>query len=104
MAKIGILGGTFNPIHNGHLALAKAAYEQYALDEIWLMPSKIPPHKAKKGILSEQNRLRMTELAAQTEPFFLASDWELKREGTTYTVDTMQELTTEFPEHQFYLK
>ena len=102
MAKIGILGGTFNPIHNGHLALAKAAYEQYALDEVWLMPSKIPPHKAKKGILSEQHRLRMTELSAQTEPFFRASDWELKREGTTYTVDTMQELTTEFPEHRFY--
>jgi len=102
MRKIGILGGTFNPIHNGHLALGLAAMEQYDLEEVWLMPSKLPPHKSHFAMLSEEHRLAMTELAAQTDARFRASDFELKREGLTYTADTLELLTQEYPDVRFY--
>ena len=102
MKKIGILGGTFNPIHNGHLALGQAAMEQYDLEEIWLMPSKLPPHKSHFAILSEEHRLTMTKLAAQINKNFIASDFELKREGLTYTADTLELLTKEYPDYKFY--
>lgn len=102
MKKIGILGGTFNPIHNGHLALGLAAMEQYDLEEIWLMPSKLPPHKSHFAMLSEEHRLAMTKLAAGTNEKFIASDFELKREGLTYTADTLELLTKEYPDCKFY--
>jgi len=102
MRKIGILGGTFNPIHKGHLALGLAAAEQYDLEEVWLMPSKLPPHKSHFAMLSEEHRLAMTTLAAQTDARFKASDFELKREGVTYTADTLELLTKEYPDAEFY--
>lgn len=102
MRKVGIMGGTFNPIHNGHLLLAKAAKEQYALDEIWLMPTKIPPHKSRFSILSEKDRLAMTELAAKEYEGFCASDFECKKEGITYSADTFDELSRFYPDITFY--
>lgn len=102
MKKIGILGGTFNPIHNGHLALATAAMEQYDLEEVWLMPSKLPPHKSHFSMLSEEHRLAMTKLASQTDDRFMASDFELRREGLTYTADTLEFLTKEYPDVKFF--
>lgn len=102
MKKIGILGGTFNPIHKGHLALGLAAIEQYDLEEVWLMPSKLPPHKSHFAMLSEEHRLAMTTLAAQANEKFSASDFELKREGLTYTADTLELLTREHPDVRFY--
>ncbi len=102
MRKIGILGGTFNPIHNGHLALGLAAMEQYDLEEVWLMPSKLPPHKSHFAMLSEEHRLAMTKLAAQTIPHFFATDFELRRDGLTYTADTLELLTKEYPDVKFY--
>ena len=102
MRKIGILGGTFNPIHKGHLALGIAAMEQYDLEEVWLMPSKLPPHKSHFAMLSEEHRLAMTKLAAQTDDRFFASDFELRREGLTFTADTLELLTTQHPDVKFY--
>ena len=102
MKKIGILGGTFNPIHNGHLALGTAAMEQYDLEEVWLMPSKLPPHKSHFAMLSEEHRLAMTALGAETNDKFTVSDFELKREGLTYTVDTLELLIKEYPDVKFY--
>lgn len=102
MKKIGILGGTFNPVHNGHLALGEAAMEQYGLAEVWLMPSKLPPHKPHFAILPEKHRLAMTELAAKTNKRFVVSDFELLREGLTYTADTLELLTREYPDCRFY--
>ena len=102
MKKIGILGGTFNPIHNGHLALASAAMEQYGLEEVWLMPSKLPPHKSHFAMLSEEERLYLTRLAAKANSKFIVSDFELTREGLTYTADTLELLTKEFPDKRFY--
>lgn len=102
MKKIGILGGTFNPIHKGHLALGLAAAEQYDLEEVWLMPSKLPPHKSHFTMLSEEHRLAMTKLAAQADARFHASDFELGREGLTFTADTLELLTKEYPDVKFY--
>ncbi len=102
MRNIGILGGTFNPIHKGHLALGLAAAEQYDLEEVWLMPSKLPPHKSHFSMLSEEHRLAMTKLAAQTDERFFASDFELRREGITYTADTLELLTKEYPDIKFF--
>ena len=87
MKKIGILGGTFNPIHHGHLILGQAAKEEFGLDEILVMPTKNPAYKTISGGVSEQNRVDMIKLAIANFPYFKFSDMELKREGTTYTVD-----------------
>ena len=102
MRKVGILGGTFNPIHNGHLALGKAAMEQYGLEEVWLMPSKLPPHKSHFAMLSEEHRLTLVSLAAESDSRFIVSDFELCREGLTYTADTLELLTKQYPDTKFY--
>jgi nicotinate (nicotinamide) nucleotide adenylyltransferase/putative HD superfamily hydrolase of NAD metabolism len=102
MAKIGIMGGTFNPIHNVHLSMAEEARTQYQLDEVCFMPSKNPPHKNKQGIVSDSHRKRMIQHAIQNHPHFTFSDLELKREGTTFTRDTLAYLTETCPEDQFY--
>ncbi|MDO5149626.1 MAG: nicotinate (nicotinamide) nucleotide adenylyltransferase [Oscillospiraceae bacterium] len=102
MLSIGIMGGTFNPIHNGHIEIAKAAYEQYNLDEVWFMPNHIPGYKDKTHLISGEKRLAMVELAIKDYPYFKTSDFELKREGNTYTAETMQLLGKEYPNIHFY--
>lgn len=102
MKKIGIMGGTFNPIHNAHLMMAQAAYEQYKLDEVWFMPSHNPPHKEKTEIASDAHRKRMIQNAIDGIPYFIFSDMELKREGITYTCETLEQLNRENPETKFY--
>ena len=102
MAKIGLMGGTFNPIHNVHLSMAEEARTQYQLDEVRFMPSKNPPHKNKQGIASDSHRKRMIQHAIQDHPHFTFSDLELKREGITFTRDTLAYLTETCPEDQFY--
>lgn len=102
MKKIGIMGGTFNPIHNAHLMMAQAAYEQYELDEVWFMPSRNPPHKEKTNIISDQHRKRMVQHAIDEIPYFVFSDMELRRDGTTYTCDTLELLHQQHPEAAFY--
>lgn len=90
--KIGILGGTFNPIHIGHIQMAIAAHKELLLDEIWIMPSKNPPHKNKSDIVSDEHRTRMINKAIEDFDYMKFSDIELMREGTTYTIDTLKEL------------
>lgn len=102
MAAIGIMGGTFNPIHLGHIAIARAAYEQFHLNEIWFMPNHIPAYKSNQALVSGEKRLAMIRLAIQDYPFFKASDFELNREGKTYTYETLELLTQQFPHHEFY--
>lgn len=96
------MGGTFNPIHNGHLFLAEYAYEQIGLDVILFMPSKKPPHKASLEVASREDRLNMTGLAIQDNPHFELSTLELDREGITYTADTLTELISENPDTEYY--
>ena len=94
--KIGIMGGTFDPIHLGHLATAEAVREIFALDEILFMPAARPPHKLDKNVTDERHRLAMTILATRSNKFFRVSDMELKRAGLSYTFDTMNELHKTF--------
>jgi len=100
--KIGIMGGTFNPIHNGHLALANAALTQYSLDEVWFMPSGMPAHKANDELLDAKERMHMVKLAICGKKGFMASSFEIDRDGFTYTADTMAALAMEYPEDEFY--
>ncbi len=102
MKKIGIMGGTFNPIHNGHLFLAENAYEQIGLDQILFMPSKNPPHKAKPNMVTDQQRVDMIRLAIQDNPHFALSTLELERDGYTYTADTLTLLTDRNQNVRYY--
>ena len=102
MTKIGIMGGTFNPIHLAHIKMAEASMEQAGLDEVWFMPSKNPPHKDRQSILPEKIRSDMVRLAIDNCPGFIFSDFELKREGVTYSAETLTMLTEIYPEALFF--
>lgn len=93
--RIGILGGTLDPVHNGHVEIALAAMEQLGLDGVMLMPAGDPPHKPR--VTARQDRMQMARLAAEMHPGLSASDVEISREGVTYTVDTLSALSVERP-------
>ncbi len=93
--RIGILGGTLDPVHNGHVEIALAAMERLGLDGVMLMPAGDPPHKAR--VTARQDRMEMARLAAGMHPGLSASDVEISREGVTYTVDTLSALSVERP-------
>ncbi|RCX16924.1 nicotinate-nucleotide adenylyltransferase [Anaerobacterium chartisolvens] len=86
---IGIAGGTFNPIHYGHLILAENVREIFHLDKVIFIPSGVPPHKNTLEVASARHRLNMVKLAVESNPFFDVSDMEIERAGYTYTVDTL---------------
>jgi len=88
--RIGILGGTFNPIHNGHLQLAQKARQKLRLDKIIFVPANIPPHKSKAGILSARERYKMVKAAIKGHPCFELSDYEIRSKGTSYSVKTLE--------------
>ena len=100
--KIGILGGTFNPIHNGHLMLAKEAYEQHNLDKVWIMVSSNPPHKAGTTIVDVTDRNNMVKAAIEPYDFMEFSDYEQRREGFIYTAETLTLLKKDYPENEYY--
>jgi nicotinate-nucleotide adenylyltransferase len=90
MAKrIALYGGSFNPIHNGHLIVARAIAEQLCLERLILLPSKRPPHKATVPLLDPRHRAEMVRLAIQEEALFELSDFDMTREGPSYTIDTV---------------
>lgn len=101
MKETGILGGTFDPIHNGHIKLARNAKSQFGLDEIWFVPAPIPPHKNGHHITDIRHRLNMVHLAIDSLPGFFCSEIELDREGASYTFETLQSLTDSYPGHRF---
>lgn len=100
--KIGIMGGTFNPIHNGHLALAEHAYREYFLDEVVFIPSGKPFYKTDIWIASDKDRLEMVLLAIEDKPYFSLCTMEIERPGNTYTIDTMEQLQRENREDSYY--
>ena len=100
--RIGLLGGSFDPIHNGHLHMAKAAYSQFSLDEVWLIPNGKAPHKDGDKMADGEHRLAMCQLVASEYPFLQASDVEIRSKEYSYTYLTMQKLTAEHPEYEFY--
>lgn len=92
MEKIGVMGGTFNPVHIGHLATAETVREEFSLDKIIFVPAAVPPHKSGRNIAPAKKRLAMTEIATASNPYFCVSAIEFEREGLSYTVDTIDEL------------
>jgi len=101
--KIGIYGGTFDPVHLAHLVLAEQCRDQLKLDEVWFIPAATPPHKVGVTIAPAKQRLEMLELALSGHPSFRICKRELERSGPSYTVDTLRDLHTEFPEHEWFL-
>ncbi|MBO5335569.1 MAG: nicotinate-nucleotide adenylyltransferase [Lachnospiraceae bacterium] len=102
MKKIGIMGGTFNPIHMGHLLLAQWAMDFQKLEEIWFIPTGCSYMKENSDNITALERLQMTGLAVNNNPFMKVLDLEVKREGYTYTYETMEELHNRYPEYHFY--
>jgi nicotinate-nucleotide adenylyltransferase len=99
--RIGILGGTFDPIHLGHIRPALEIKTQLQLDEVWLMPNHVPPHKQSTNVDS-QHRVAMVEQVCLQYSELKLCDIEIKRHTPSYTVVTLQQLTQTYPQHQFY--
>lgn len=102
MKKIGILGGTLDPIHNGHMSMAKCAREQLSLDKIIIMPTPNPPHKNAKNISDANIRLFMVKIAIENIDYLEYSDFEMKREGIIYTSDTLELFIKENPDSEIF--
>ncbi|WP_455093485.1 nicotinate (nicotinamide) nucleotide adenylyltransferase [Prevotella histicola] len=103
MKKIGIFGGSFNPIHNGHIALAKAFLKEEKLDEVWFMVSPQNPFKVNQHLLSDHLRLEMVRKALGNEPQLIVSDYEFHLPRPSYTWLTLQHLKEDYPQDNFTL-
>ncbi|MCE9615438.1 MAG: nicotinate-nucleotide adenylyltransferase [Lentisphaerae bacterium] len=101
-SRIGILGGTFNPIHVGHLILAQSALETFELSTVLFIPCATPPHKSATDLLPGKHRLAMIERAIEWNPFFESSDQELQRPGISYAVDTVATLSRQYPDASLF--
>ena len=102
MARIGILGGTFDPPHLGHIALAENAIKELSLDNLLFIPSRIPPHKPQTKISPGDDRYAMLKLAIEGYPDLDITDMELKRVGKSYTYDTILELNKTYPDDEMF--
>ena len=102
MKKIGIMGGTFNPIHYGHLLLAENAYYQFELDKVYIMPTNHPQYRTISSGISNEERCQMISMAIEDNPHLALSYEELNREGATYTAETLSILTTKNIETRYY--
>lgn len=100
--KIGILGGTFNPIHIGHLILAEEVREKAGLERIIFVPAYLPPHKNNSDIAPAGDRFKMLKEAIKSNRYFCVSDIEIKRKGRSYTIDTVRQLEEQYPKDEFY--
>ena len=98
---MGIIGGTFDPIHIGHLIMADQVLFYGRLDEIWFMPANIPPHKQNRNIASKEDRVEMIQRAIQHEPKYQLCTIELERSGPSYTLNTVKELKENYSDHEF---
>ena len=101
--RIGVFGGTFDPVHLGHLILAEQCREQGRLDEVWFIPSGRPPHKQRHGITAFRHRAEMLQLATAGHPAFRINELENERPGLSYTVETLDELKNGHPGAEWFL-
>jgi nicotinate-nucleotide adenylyltransferase len=101
--RIGIFGGSFDPIHQGHLILAEACREQVELDQVWFMPCAVQPHKNSGARATDRQRVEMIELAIAGHDGFSLSKIEIERGGTSYTVDTLKQIRESNSEDQLFL-
>lgn len=95
--RLGVLGGSFDPVHHGHLILAETCREACGLDEIWFVPAAIPPHKIGQNRTDARHRLAMLRLAVAGRSDYVVSNLELARGGVSYTVDTLERLHADRP-------
>ena len=100
--RVGIMGGTFNPIHIGHLIIAEAAYEAYDLDEVLFVPSGISYMKDQSEILDAKKRVHMTGLAIEDNPHFALSTIEIDRDGNSYSYETLETLRKQNPNTEYF--
>ena len=100
-AWTGLLGGTFNPVHEGHLALAREALRAFGLDEVWLIPCAIPPHKTTTDLAPDADRLAMLRLATASDPALRVLDIEMRLPHPSYTLHTLDALRAEYPDRRF---
>jgi nicotinate-nucleotide adenylyltransferase len=96
VVKLGVLGGTFDPIHNDHLAIARRAYEVLGLDQVLLVPAGTPPHKANRSVTAAEHRLKMVELAIAADPCLAVSTVDVDRPGPHYSCDTVDLLRAQY--------
>lgn len=101
--KIGIFGGSFNPVHCGHIYLAESVRDSLGLDRVIFVPSKISPHKSNSEYVSEYHRLKMLELAVEGEKGFEISEYELRCERISYSIYTAEHFRKKFPDDELYL-
>lgn len=102
MGRLGIMGGTFNPIHQGHIILAQESYRQFRLDRILVIPNRLPAYKDTDELLNAKQRSEMIRLAIQPFSYMEFLDIELRRTGPTYTIDTLRELKQMYPEDKLF--
>ena len=102
MKRIGLLGGSFNPIHNGHLLMAQAAMEGLKLDEVIFIPAFCSPHKTDRDLVSAKHRLAMVKAAINGNAAFCCSNEEIRRGGKSYTVDTLRSFKAADPRSKFF--
>lgn len=100
--KTGVFGGTFNPVHNGHIMLAEYCMDSVGLDRIIMIPTAVPPHKISNNLASENDRLNMCKLACRGKENFFVSDIEIKRQGKSYTYETLTQLKEIYPDDHLY--
>ena len=103
MRRTGLFGGSFNPIHNGHIKLAKQLKQRAGLDEVWLMVSPLNPLKQSEDLLDDEARLEMAREAVKDEPGIVASDYEMHLPKPSYTWNTLEALKRDFPDREFVL-
>lgn len=101
--KIGLYGGAFNPVHNGHLALAEHFKNALELERLIFIPTHVPPHKSGDGLVSGEHRINMLSLVLSGLEYCSVSDIEFRREGKSYTYDTVCELKKIYPDDEFFL-
>ncbi|WP_078545510.1 nicotinate-nucleotide adenylyltransferase [Litchfieldia alkalitelluris] len=102
MKHVGIIGGTFDPPHNGHLLIANEVLHALKLDEIWFMPNHIPPHKTYSNLTDSKQRASMVSLAIEDHPNFSVQSIELERKGPSYTYETILQLKQKYDHTNFY--
>ncbi len=102
MKRYGIMGGTFDPIHYGHLVIANEVLSDFNLDKIFFVPTGIPPHKTSEGMTNPYHRYMMTQFATMTHPSFDVCDYEIAKDTVSYTIDTIEYFHNLYPDSKLY--
>jgi len=100
--RLGVMGGTFDPIHHGHLVAASEVTDRFGLDEVVFVPTGVPWQKGDRSVSAVEDRYLMTVIATASNPRFTVSRVDIDRHGPTYTVDTLTDLAAEFPDHELF--